>query len=183
MGFGLVFLSTIISFTQVSASQRKCSISMSPWVHVNTMSSGDIQALVDFQWSEKIISSPRDRIGIPASSHATTDATWLNLRMPGLRPTDKIHVMVINHLANQYRGGSLGRSEDITEYVLDFAESGRFTGKLEPLLIWEKLNDGYGQTSRWSERVEVAIWINDYLYKNPADNRNLGFNFNEYGVR
>ncbi len=80
-------------------------------------------------------------------------------------------VQVISYERDCYRG-ECSNTQVINQRDLEFAEGGRFSGKLAPLTLAYQLNDGYAITTKSQYAAALVIWISGSVYKG-ADGRNL----------
>lgn len=167
---GLVFVFAYsIGFTGSALAQD--------WKNIGPIVSGDMHAFVDYQVQYSVPPGDVWNGGEPqgpASYQYDANPLWVNVVRRGLSAHDKVFVQIISYERSCYRG-ECQNVQVIVERDLAYAESGRFTGQMQPLNLAYQMNNGYALSNRQPYQQELVVWINGVLYKDPQG-RNLRFN-------
>jgi len=165
---------TFIARTTLAFLSIPAFASESQWFNIGPIKSDDMKAFVDYQiestvpgrdeWKGK---APQG----PSSFETLANPIWVNIHRNGLSASDKVFVQLITYGRSCFRG-DCANIERISKRYLDFAESGRFTGRMHPVTLDFQLNDSYALSTFRPFKYEIVVWINDKLYKG-YDNRNL----------
>jgi hypothetical protein len=139
------------------------------WKNIGPITSGEMSAFVDFQVTHTVPSGDiwagRTPQG-PTSFEYTASPLWVNIRRDGLSSLDHVFVQIISYETSCYRG-QCHDTQTLVERNLEFAESGRFTGEMNSLLLDYQLNNGYALSRRSAHRQELVVWINGHVYQGP----------------
>lgn len=167
----LVMISFIGLASSASAMEFK-------WYHAGPFFNNSVSVLLDFQWIYAELDGGLSSSYGPGSYQYKAHPMWVNVNRQGLSPSDHVRVMLISYINSCYRGRCEGY-ESVKEYELQYAQAGRFTVHVDPLELVYQFNDGYALTRREVVSLDLVVWINGEIIKDPITQKNFNANLLE----